>query len=270
MNPENIVFVGIDWADDNHTYHYIGPDKESLTGQVDQDPKAIDELVQVWRKHTPGAKFAVAVETTKGPLITVLLRYDDLVIYPINPAALASYRKAFAHGGGKNDPSDAMLLAEYLQHYIDKLRPLRQDEPLTREIASLAEDRRRLVDQRTAHANEFKAVLKQYFPAVLQLKAAKIYAEFILRFVQKYPTLADAQRAGANRLRKFFYGAGARQKVEDRVEKIVAAMPISEDEVILRCCARRAVALCRLIETREPDIPRLVCPTHSPTGRCLT
>ena len=69
-----------------------------------------------------------------------------------------------------------MLLAEYLQHYVAKLRPLRQDEPLTREIASLAEDRRRLVDQRTAHCNELKAVLMRYYPVVLQLQAAKIYA----------------------------------------------------------------------------------------------
>ena len=256
VNTGQLVIVGIDWADDNHVFHLIDLDKEPLTGDVNQEPKAIDDLVQAWRKRSPGAKFAVAVETTKGPLITVLLRYDDVVIYPINPAALASYRKAFAHGGGKNDPSDAMLLAEYLQHYVEKLRPLRQDDPLTREIASLAEDRRRLVDQRTAHCNELKAVLKRYFPVILQLNAAKIYADFIIRFVLKYPTLAAAQKTGASRLRKFFYGAGAKQKVEDRVEKIMSAMPMSEDGVLLRTCARRAIALCRLIETYNQQIDR--------------
>jgi transposase len=256
VNTDQLVIVGIDWADTEHVFHLIGLDKTPLTGDVKQDPKAIDDLIQGWRKRSPGARFAVAVETTKGPLITVLLQYDDVVIYPINPAALASYRKAFAHGGGKNDPSDAMLLAVYLQHYVEKLRPLRQDEPLTREIASLAEDRRRLVDQRTAHCNELKAVLKRYFPVVLQLNAAKIYADFIIRFVLKYPTLAAAQKAGATRLRKFFYGVGAKQKVEDRVEKMMSAMPMSEDGVILRTCARRASALCRLIETYNKQIDR--------------
>ncbi len=256
MNTENILLVGIDWADTDHAFHLIDGDQQPLTGLVKQDPQDIDDLVLDWRKRTPGATFAVAVETTKGPLITALLQYEDIVIYPINPAALASYRKAFAHGGGKNDPSDAMLLAEYLQHYIDKLRPLRQDEPLTREIAALAEDRRRLVDQRTAHCNELKAVLKRYFPVVLQLNAAKVYAAFIIRFLLKYPTLAAAQKAGMTRMRKFFYGAGARQKVEDRVEKVMNAMPISNDEVLLRSCARRAVALCRLIETYNTQIDR--------------
>ncbi len=181
-------------------------------------------------------------------------QYDDVIIYPINPAALASYRKAFAHGGGKNDPSGAMLLAEYLQHYIDKLRPLRQDEPLTREIAALVEDRRRLVDQRTAHCNELKAILKRYFPVVLQLRAAKIYADFIVRFLLKYSTLEAAQKVGPTRLRKFFYGIGAKQKAEQRVEKIMSCQPMTQDGVILRSCARRTIALCRLLKTYNLQI----------------
>jgi transposase len=256
MSLPTLVFVGIDWADSSHAFHLIGPDGIMFTGDVKQDPQAINNLVQGWRNQFPDASFAVAIETTKGPLITVLLQYQDIVVYPVNPAALASYRKAFAHGGGKNDPSDARRLAEYLQHYIDQLRPLRQDEPLTREIASLAEDRRGLVDQRTALCNELKAELKRYFPAVLQLRAAKIYADFLIHFLIKYPTLNDAQRAGASRLRKFFYGVGAKQKVEERVDKIMTSMPLSEDAVLLRSCARRATALCRLIETYNQQIDR--------------
>ena len=99
--------------------------------------------MQAWRRRFRRATLLVAIEQSKGPLINALLKYDDITIVPINPAALASYRKAFAHGGGKNDPSDAQLLAKYLQHYHEELRPLRKDDPLTRELAQLAEDRRR-------------------------------------------------------------------------------------------------------------------------------
>jgi transposase len=183
MNTKLLIPVGIDWADVDHAFHLVDPSGSTICGSFKQDPRAVEELVDAWRKRFPGLTFAVAIETTKGPLISALLKYDDVVIYPVNPAALASYRKAFAHGGGKNDPGDAMLLAQYLQHYLDQLRPLRHDQPLTRELASLAEDRRRLVDKRTAHCNEFKDLLKRYFPVILQLKAAKIYAVFILRFL---------------------------------------------------------------------------------------
>ena len=133
------IFVGIDWADAQHAFHLIADDQIVQSGDLKQQARAIDILIQAWRRQFPGATFNVAIEQSKGPLITALLKYEDVIIYPINPAALANYRKAFAHGGGKNDPNDAQLLAEYLQHYLDKLRPLRQDKPLTQELAAFNE-----------------------------------------------------------------------------------------------------------------------------------
>ena len=256
MKYKRLISVGVDWADADHAFHLIDPDGPAISDTFSQDPQVIEELIDAWRKRFPQSTFAVSIESSKGPLISALVKYDDVVIYPVNPTALANYRKAFAHGGGKNDPTDAELLAQYLEHYLDKLRPLRQDEPLTQELAALAEDRRRLVDQRTAHCNELKDLLKRYFPAVLQLKPAKIYAAFILRFLAKYPTLTDAQAAGDSELRKFFYGVGAKQKVEDRVRAIIDAVPLSEDEVLLRTSARRATALCKLIETYNRQVDR--------------
>ena len=125
---------------------------------------------------------------------------------------------------------------------------------ITRELAQLAEDRRRFVDQRTALCNELKAVLKGYFPAILKLKAAKIYAEFIIRFLLKYSTLGEAQKAGANQLRKFFYGAGARVNAAARVKAILEETPITEDEVVLRTSARRVTTLCKLIQALNGQI----------------
>ena len=247
------VLIGIDWADKLHAFHQVGSRREQH-GIFEQDAQTIEKLVSQWRTDHPGAKFAIAIEATKGAIINSLLAYEDVTIYPINPAALASYRKAFKHGGGKNDPADALLLCQYLQHYIDQLRPLRCDDPGTREIAALVEDRRRLVDQRTAHCNELKAVLKQYFPEVLKLGAAKIYAVFLIRFLLKYPTLQSAQKAGPSRLRKFFFGCGAKTKVEDRVKLLMAATALSDDEVILRSCSRRVIAICKLIETYNHQV----------------
>ena len=150
MNQQTI-YIGIDWADQQHAFHSLSAD-QSEHGFFDQEPNVIRQQVADWRERFPNCRLTVAIEQSRGPLINALLEHD-LVVYPINPAALASYRKAFAHGGGKNDPGDALLLAKFLQHYQAELRPLRHDEPLTRELTALAEDRRRLVDQRTALCN---------------------------------------------------------------------------------------------------------------------
>ena len=241
------VFVGIDWADQAHAFH-LKSDNNELAGSFQQDAQTIEAQIQHWRAAHPQCHFVIAIETTKGPLISALLKYPDITIYPVNPAALAAYRKAFAHGGGKNDPGDAMLLCQYLEHYLDKLKPLRHDQPLTRKLAALAEDRRRLVDQRTAHCNELKAVLKSYFPEVLQLQAAKIYADFIVAFLLEYPTLEAAQKAGPVKLRKFFYGIGSRAKAESRVQTILNATALSDDQTLIETCAMRVVALVSLIK----------------------
>jgi transposase len=253
---QHIVCIGIDWADETHAYHLTDQNGKPVAGTVRQQPGQIKELFEIWRQLFPDATFCVAIEQSKGPLINILLEFSDVQIYPINPAGLASYRKAFAHGGGKNDPSDAQLLCQYLENYRDQLRPLRTDDPLTKELTSLAEDRRRLVDQRSALCNELRAVLKLYFPVVLELQAAKLYAEFLIRFLRKYPTLTEAQKAGANKLRKFFYGVGAEKTAEARVQRILDAVPLTQNEVTIRCHARRVTAIVEMIHTLNTQIDR--------------
>ncbi|QEG21965.1 IS110 family transposase [Mariniblastus fucicola] len=250
---QKTVLVGIDWADQTHAWH-VQDGQAQTAGLLQQDATAIQDWIQQLRKQYPDSQFAVAIETTKGALISALLGHDDLTLYPINPAAMASYRKAFAHGGGKNDPGDAMLLCQYLKHYIAKLRPLRTESPLTRKLAAMAADRRRLVDQRTAHCNGLKAVLKTYFPEVLKLGAARIYADFIIAFLLKYPNLAVAQKAGATRLRKLFYGIGSRAKAEQRVQLLLDATALSDDSTLIETNSMRVVALVSLIQTYNAQI----------------
>lgn len=253
---QHVVCIGIDWADETHAYHLTDLTGKPVAGTVQQQPGQIRELFEIWRQQFPNATFCIAIEQSKGPLINILLEFPDVQIYPINPAGLANYRKAFAHGGGKNDPSDAMLLYQYLENYRDQLRPLRTDDPLTKELTSLAEDRRRLVDQRAALSNELRAVLKLYLPVVLELQAAKLYAEFLIRFLRKYPTLTEAQKAGATKLRKFFYGVGAEKTAEARVQRILDAVPLTQNEVTIRCHARRVTAIVEMIHTLNTQIDR--------------
>ncbi len=260
----SVVFVGIDWADSLHAFHLLAQDDGECHGLFQQDATEIESIINGWRKKFPGSTLLVAIEQSRGPLINALLKYEDVIIYPVNPASLASYRKAFAHGGGKNDPADARLLAQYLQHYHQQLKPLRQDQPLTRELASLAEHRRQLVDQRAALGNELRAILKLYFPAVIQMRPAQMHADFVLRLLLQFPTLKDAQKATRKKLQECLRG-GTALKVQQRVETIIDATPLSEEDVLLRTSSRRVTALCRrmtvlneIISEYDADIARLI------------
>jgi transposase len=251
--PENTVAVGIDWADRQHAFHLIDSRGSELSGDIEQSPEAVGDWVAMLRQRFPETLFHVCIEQSKGALISALLMHDCIRIYPINPTQLANYRKAMCHGGAKNDPGDARLLAQFLLHYGDKLRLLAPADPQTRKLAILVEDRRHIVDQRTAAANEMKATLKQYFPLVLQLVQSKVYAQFICRLLLKWPTLQKLQRTKPTTLRKFFYAQNLRgDHVEQKLERIAAAVPLTDDEAILETYARRVQHLAgRLLADRE-------------------
>ena len=85
MNSENIIHIGIDWADAKHDFHLIKADGETSIGVFEQKPEAIEVQIEAWRKACPDARFAVAIETTKGALINALVQYDDIEVYPVQP-----------------------------------------------------------------------------------------------------------------------------------------------------------------------------------------
>jgi hypothetical protein len=179
------ILVGIDWADGEHVYVMRDPQGELHRGTVQQSPEAIAQLLADWQSTYPGTRVEVCLETSRGPLINALLEHPQVHIYPVNPNALANYRKAFAHGGGKNDPVDAGLIFQFLARYREQLRPLQPNAPLTRELAALCQDRRGLVEQRVKLAQQLKSLLKAYFPAILLMKPAKIYAKFVVSWEQR-------------------------------------------------------------------------------------
>lgn len=238
------LLVGIDWADSEHVYAMLDPQGQLHRGTVQQTPEAIAQLLADWQRSYPDTQVDVCLETSRGPLINALLEHPQVHLYPVNPNALANYRKAFAHGGGKSDPVDAGLILQFLAGHREQLRPLQPNAPLTRELAALCEDRRRLVEQRVTLAQQLKSLLKAYFPALLSMKPAQIYADFVVRLLLKYPTLDAAQAAGRTRLRKLFFATGTKDKIEQRLDVLLAAVPLSTDEVLLRTSARHAQAIC--------------------------
>ena len=237
------LYIGIDWADAQHAFHAIDSHGELLEGQFDQNPQDIEDWFAELRRRFPNHQLSVILEQSKGALITALMKYPDLQLYPINPGKLAKYRESQHYSGCKDDPTDAQLLAQYLMNYSDKLRVLRSESAVTRELLMLTEDRRRLVDRRTALAQELTAVLKQYFPLLIDFQAAKPYARFLCQLILRWPTLAELQRARPETVRRMFHKLNIRRNVEPRIAMIRQAVPLTNDEVLIKCYSLRALCL---------------------------
>jgi len=249
----NTALIGIDWADKVHAWHCVDPAGNVSHGELEQSPKEISLWVASIKQQCPDARIEICIETSRGALVNALLEHD-VTVYPINPNALANYRKSHAHGGGKSDRVDARLILQFLAERRGSLRPLVQNSPLTRKLAALSQDRRQLVEHRVDLSNELKSTLKTYFPAALELKPAKMYADFMVAFLLKFASLDAAQKAGATKLRKYFFGVGAKAKAQARVELLCDAKPLTTDPVVISTCSLKVESICAMLAALNRSI----------------
>ncbi len=228
------VYVGIDWADSKHDVCIQSKfSDEREFAVIRHRTEAIDAWVKsLYQRY--GGCIAVAVELTKGPIVSALQKYDFIDIYPVNPASLAKYREAFQPSRAKDDPTDAELAVDMLLRHPEHFKVLKPQSTQMRSLTTLVEQRRCLVSERIRITNRLRSALKQYYPQVLEW-FDHIDTPLFCAFVKRWPTLSQAKRARTNTLRRFFHDHHMYREavVESRRQAIHAASPLTLDEAVI-------------------------------------
>ncbi len=247
MNPlsdnEFAAYVGIDWADAKHDICLLAADGNTPEYTVlKHTPEAIDQWVAMLRQRF--GQQPIAIELDKGPLVYALQKYDDLILFPVNPNMLAKYREAFTPSKAKDDPTDAALALELLVHHREALTPLYPQSPAMRALMQLVTDRRRLVHDKVRITNRLTNTLKNYFPQALDWFRDKDTVVFC-DFLTQWSTLKQVKRARKTTLRRFFSQHNVRypEIIEQRINAIRSATPLTDDEAIIKPQALLAQAL---------------------------
>jgi len=232
---EFAAYIGMDWADQQHDICLQAADSQQLEScRIEQKPEVLITWVAQLRQRFQGRPVAIALEQSRGALIYALIHYDFLVLYPVHPNTLASYREAFTPSGAKDDPDDAQLLLELVRLHRDKLRPWKADDSLTRTISLLVEHRRKLINDRTRLTNRLRALLKQYFPQALTW-AGKLGHLLAVDFLTRWPDLSKVQQAETSDVRQFYREHGCRmgEKLEERLIEINTAQSLTTDQAVI-------------------------------------
>jgi transposase len=264
------AYLGIDWSDQKHDLCLV----DAFTGHkekkiINHTPEALDEWATTLRTRFSGQPLAVCLEQSRGPLIYALLKYDFLVLFPVNPQTLAKYREAFSPSRAKDDPQDAEYLVELLVHHRDRLKAWLPDDEKTRTLQLLVEHRRRLVGDRTRISNRLTALLKGYFPQVLTW-FDDIRTNLVCDFLTTWPTLEAVKRATPKTLQKFFHehnsvGTDTNQR---RIASITEAMPLTTDKAVINSSVMMTKALASQMKTTITAITEFdteiaaLCQTH--------
>ena len=233
------AFLALDWGGQQHAFALLdAASGERQRGVLSHTPEALQAWAAELIARFGPAPIAVCLEQSRGALLSMLLQFENFVLYPVPPQAAAKLRQAFYSSGSKDDPRDAELLLDILQHQRRHLRPLTPDTTEIRKLQLLVADRRNLVEEKSRQKNSLSDRLKQYYPQLLEW-FDELDTPLALDFLERWPTLEAAQRARPAALRKFFdkHGCRNRQRNEQRIAGIRQALPLTS---MRRSASRRA------------------------------
>jgi transposase len=234
--PEFGALVAIDWADQQHYWCLRVPGTNSIErGTLDHTPEAVEAWAAGLSQSYGGRPIAVALEQRKGALAVMLGKYQQhLHLYPVHPLTLARYRQAWYPSGSKDDPKDADLLLEVVTQHRERLRRLDPDTTEMRLLQFQTENRRKLVDERTALSNRLKDLLKIYYAQIPRWFPDLTTAQ-VGDLLEKWPTLEELQKAKPATLERFFLQHGQRdqEKIQQRLSEIRNARPATLDPAVI-------------------------------------
>jgi transposase len=234
MEPFAAV-VAIDWSDTKHDICLVDVaigKKESLI--LKHTPEELEAWATALRIRFGGRPIAVGLEPSRGPLIYALLNYDFVVLYPINPTTRAKYREAFSPSRAKDEPRDADSRLERLVQHRNRLKAWRPDHAKTRTRQYLVEYRRRLVHDRTRLSNRMTALLKAYFPQILQW-FDDIRTLLVGDVLLRWPTVEALKKVRPATLEKVFHAhhSGRNETISHRMAAINEAVPLTTDQAVM-------------------------------------
>jgi transposase len=201
-----VIFVGVDWAEDDHDVTVMDPDGRVLgRARVAEGIEGAGRLHALIGGHADDASdVVVGIETDRGLLVGVLVAAGYLV-YAVNPKSVDRYRDRHGVSGAKSDGRDSKTLADMVRTDRHNLRPIAGDSDLAEAIKVTARAHHNLVWTRQRQVNQLRSALREYYPAALAAFGTELAHPDALAVLAKAPTpelgrrLSTAQIAAALR-----------------------------------------------------------------------
>ena len=170
MKPDNsdsnnyAAFIGIDRSDKKIDITTLAPDGTHLGHrQISSKPNSLKDWILELRQQFSEGQLALCIEQPCANLAAFFIQFDFIDLLLINPATFRKWHDAFKPSKARDDASDSAGLAELAQQNHCKLTVWKPDDAQTRQLRSLLESRRSLVDLRTKLNNQLISVLKNYY-----------------------------------------------------------------------------------------------------------
>lgn len=198
-----MIIVGFDWARNKHDVAIQTPAGDWLyTGHVAHQAAALDQLRDRIAQFEPDpAQVHVALEQHDGALLAWIL-HTGYTLYAINPKSADRARDIYRPAGGKDDKTDARVIADLLRTNLTRFKPLHAQSDETLHLRSLARLRQRLTHQKTACLQRLRTLLAEWCPALSQL-CTDLNLNWQRALLHRWPLHQDLHHAHGNAINAF-------------------------------------------------------------------
>lgn len=229
MTEEVHWLVGIDWATQKHQVCLL-----DVSGRVvgerefSHEGAALSELCTWLLEQTNAApeQIAVAIETSHGPVVEVLLE-RGFAVYALNPKQLDRFRDRFSVAGAKDDSRDAHVLGDALRTDRRAFRRLNVEHPVVIELREWSRMIDDLQQERTRLSNRVRQQLWRYYPQALELAGDDVAANWFLDLWQQVPTPAKAERLKEAKIARILKANRIRRIDATQALRILRQPPLS-------------------------------------------
>lgn len=195
MSTEPTLFVGIDWATEEHAICVLNAEGSVVEERtIEHSGTAIHRFAEHLAELTPDgpSSVAIAIEIPRGALVETLIE-RGFRLFALNPKQLDRFRDRFFPSGAKDDSKDAYVLAHSLITDRSCYREAVVDSPgviALREHIRMHED---LKQERNRLTNRLRDLLVRYFPDLLRV-ASDADEPWLLELLERAPTPSQAAR----------------------------------------------------------------------------
>lgn len=232
------LYIGIDWSQNKHDLCFINQAGAILaTKVIPHTQEGFWQLEEIRRKlGSEVEECLVGLETTHNILLDFLWDQGYPQLYILHPSKVRSSRGRFRQSAARNDPSDALLIADILRTDHPRMQSWQPDDPLTRQIRAKIGFVGFLTRRIVGLTNRQRTLLLRYFPAAADLFTS-LKTPIAQHFIQAFPSPQEAASLDLEQFRGF-----AKQHHYIHYHKLPAVLaklhqpyPQADPDIILAC-----------------------------------
>ena len=171
MNQPYRLFVGIDWAKDDHTVCVVDIDLSIVARRtIEHSGAGLQQLIDLLAKVSgdDSACVAVAIEMPRGAVVESLVE-RGYAVYSLNPKQMDRFRDRHTVAGAKDDRRDAFVMADALRTDPHLFHRVQLDEPLIIRIRELSRAEEDIQREQVRAGHQLRELLNRYYPQMLKL-----------------------------------------------------------------------------------------------------